>query len=141
MEQILNKVDEFNIKMESFQNTTTEDMKLLKNRQQEQANNIKAIQQTKEKIDTLKEEYDNAETQSKIKIPSELLKTQKGLEKTKSKIQAKIKEKDSAKLYSKLSEQIDYASKCLSLSEMAFEEAKLAYIEALDIENQIVKNN
>lgn len=94
------------------------------------------IKDSKGNIEALKENYRLASERSKSKISSELIKAQMTMDVAKEKIQEYKDAVDQAKLAAYIDEEIEYADSCIALSLLAAEEAKLAYLEAVEAQKE-----
>lgn len=96
----------------------------------------KKIEDAKSNVEALKENYRIASERSKSKISSELLKARLNMEVAKEKIQDKKEARDKERLANYIDNEIEYASECVALSLLAAEEAKLAFLEAVEAQKE-----
>ena len=94
------------------------------------------IEDTKSNVEALKENYRIAFDRSKSKISSELLKARLNMDVAKEKIQDRKEARDKEKLSNYIDNELEYAGDCIALSLLAAEEAKLAFLEAVEAQRE-----
>ncbi|MBR3134671.1 MAG: hypothetical protein IKG56_04330 [Clostridia bacterium] len=94
------------------------------------------IKDSRSSIEALKENYRLLSERSKSKISSELIKAQMNIQVAKEKMQEYKEIKDKEKLEKYIDDEIEYADNCIALSLLAAEEAKLAFLEAVESQKE-----
>ena len=94
------------------------------------------IEDTKSNVEALKENYRIASDKSKSKISSELLKARLNIDVAKETIQDRKEARDKENLSYYIDNELEYAGDCIALSLLAAEEAKLAFLEAVEAQRE-----
>ncbi len=94
------------------------------------------ISDTKSGLEALKENLRIASERGKSKVSSTLLKAQMELNVAKENIAEKKEAKDKEKLSKYIDDELDYAESSLALAFVAVQEAKLAFLQALEAQEE-----
>ena len=97
---------------------------------------VDKVKDTKGDIEALKENYRLSADRAKSKFSSELLKAQMNIQVAKEMIQDKKEAYDKEKLEEYIDNEIEYAGDCIAMSLLIAEEAKLAFLEAIEAQKE-----
>lgn len=92
----------------------------------------KKISDAKSSLEATKENFRITGERAKGKISSQLLKAQMDMKEAKKEIEERKEAKDKAKLEKYIENSLDYAADSIELALMAAQEAKIAFLEALE---------
>lgn len=96
----------------------------------------KKMDDAKSGLEAAKEQCRIASERGKGKISSELLKTQMNFKVAKENIQERKEARDKEKLSKYIDDELEYAEQSVALALLAAEEAKLAFLEAVDAQRE-----
>ena len=96
----------------------------------------KKMDDAKSGLEAAKEQCRIASERGKGKISSELLKAQMNFKVAKENIQERKEARDKEKLSKYIDDELEYAEQSVALALLAAEEAKLAFLEAVDAQRE-----
>ena len=96
----------------------------------------KKMDDAKSGLEAAKEQCRSASERGKGKISSELLKAQMNFKVAKENIQERKEARDKEKLSKYIDDELEYAEQSVALALLAAEEAKLAFLEAVDAQRE-----
>ncbi len=94
------------------------------------------VKDAKSNLESAKEQCRIVSEKSKSKISSELLKAQMNFKVAKETIEDKKEARSKEKLSKYIDDELEYAEQCVAFSLVAAEEAKLAFLEAVEAQKE-----
>lgn len=136
-EELKGKMNEFNTKMKSLNSKIkdTTDTVVIASMEAKDVLDAK-VKDARSGLEATKEQCRIAGEKGKSKISSELIKAQMNFNVAKENIQERKEAYDKEKLAKYIDNQLEYAEQSVALAMLAADEAKLAFLEAVDAQKE-----